>query len=563
MEIAAILLFTFFLYSLGRLLVSDVCDNDFLRFFLCGTTGLGITIAAFTACAAFHIFNTTAIVIFAGLAILTCVRRRGRPVMPDWRFLLIFCCVFASIVVYAHHPCDGFDAGMYHLPLARTIAESGSLPVLEYIRFPFFPMGGELLFAFGMMTLGTDFFVNLLATLPLLFVSLGIIGLCLKYTKSIAPGTVAAFALLMLTNMQFGQAYVDALLSQFCFAATLFLQYHMEIPQKRTLLLAGIAAGSALTVKYVGLPYIGLMYLVFGAFNRKVSDLARLGSVMLLVGGFWYARSLLLTGNPLHPFLGQLFGYSIWTAQDVLYCNHFTTHTGVPKDLTNFYNAFATIACPYAPVFLLSVFCKKLRFFFCTCLAYVCFWFFFAQTDRFVVCALPLCFSLASLAIFNIVRLDKIPRIAEVLLTGLCGLLLLYNARTLTPMLDLKLSDIPGYGLVTQANGHGTTMVNLGFERCKYYFDGAMFGDVFGPVRYIDMLNKDDTLNAEYITAAMKRHHATLLVVARHVDLIDEKNGQIYIRKSKIRCNPAALANSFLLLAEDKDGYLFELKTSH
>ena len=563
MGIAAILLFTLFLYWLGRLLVSDACDNDFLRFFLCGTTGLAITMAAFTVLAALHAFNTTAIIFFGGLAILLCVRRLGRPSMPDWRFLLIFCCVFASIAVYAHHPCDGFDAGMYHLPLARAIAESGSLPVLEYIRFPFFPMGGELLFAFGMMTLGTDFYVNLLATLPLLFVTLGMIGLCLKYTKSLVPGTVAAFALLRLTNMQFGQAYVDALLAQFCFAATVFLQYHLEVPQKRTLLLAGIAAGSALAVKYVGLPYVGLMYIVFCIFDRKISQLVRLGCTMLFVGGFWYARSLLLTGNPFHPFLGVLFGYSIWTAQDVLYCNYFTAHTGVPKNLTQFFSAFASIACPYAPAFLLGVFYKKLRFLFCTCIAFVFFWFFFAQTDRFVVCALPLCFDIASIAIFSVVRLDTLPRPGKLVLSCLCALLLLYNAQTLAPMLDHKLSDIPGYALVREANGQGSTMVNLGFESCKYYFDGAMYGDVFGPVRYIDMLTKDDTLNVEYITTAMKRHHATLLVVSRHVYLIDEKDGQIYIRKSNVRCNPAEFADRFTLLAENNDGYLFALKSSH
>ena len=389
--------------------------------------------------------------------------------------------------------------------------------------------------------------------------ALGLIGLCQKHCGSLVPGTVAAFALLRLTNMEFGQAYVDTLLAQFCFAATLFLQCHLETPKKETLSLAGIAAGSAIAVKYVGLPYVGLMGLVFCAFDKKMSDLVRLGTAILLIGGFWYARSLLLTGNPFHPFLGALFGYSIWTAQDVLYCHYYTAHTGVPKELTNFYRAFAIINCPYAPAFLLGIFCKNLRFLFFTCLAFVSFWFFYAQTDRFVVCALPLCFGIASIAIFRVVRLDKLPRPAKMLLTCACALLLLYNAGMLNPMLDRKLSDIPGYELVMQANSQGSIMVTLGFESCKYLFKGAMYGDVFGPVRYVDMLTKDDKLNVEYIKAAMIKYHATLFLVSRQVAMMDEKEGKIYIRTSKIHCDPIEMRNSFTLLAENRDGYLFSL----
>ena len=82
------------------------------------------------------------------------------------------------------------------------------------------------------------------------------------------------------------------------------------------LVLGGLAAGFSLGTKSVGLVFVPLLLLfALGAIAGRETSLRRaLGASLLVLtcllvpAGFWFARNLVLTGNPLYPLRVELFG---------------------------------------------------------------------------------------------------------------------------------------------------------------------------------------------------------------------------------------------------------------
>ena len=58
-------------------------------------------------------------------------------------------------------PPAAFDELMYHLPYARQVAQSGSLGIHEWLRYPWFPYNYNLLYA-GALLVGDDVLTHFL-----------------------------------------------------------------------------------------------------------------------------------------------------------------------------------------------------------------------------------------------------------------------------------------------------------------------------------------------------------------------------------------------------------------
>ena len=84
-------------------------------------------------------------------------------------------------------------------------------------------------------------------------------------------------------------------------------------PTRGAAVVAGMLAGMAIGVKYPALVLVGLMAIVLGARGREGTrwrDVSIFSAMVLAVGGWWYLRAFVHTGNPVFPFFRQVFGGS-------------------------------------------------------------------------------------------------------------------------------------------------------------------------------------------------------------------------------------------------------------
>ncbi len=246
--------------------------------------------------------------------------RRGRSGSPLWRWPVAVLGL-APLVLLALYPPTAFDATMYHLPFARAFAESGGVPFLPDLRFPVFPQANEVLFA-AVMLFGRDeaaHGVQLLATLltAVLLLAWG----RQAFPSCRAAGWLAAAIFLGNPIVVYlaGTGYVEPGLALFVTASLYALERWRGTGGRGWLALAALFGATAADVKYLGLFFLGsagLMVLLAGGRSRSVSSRLRDGilfaAVALLFLAPWYLRIYVHTGNPIFPYLTQVFGENLW-----------------------------------------------------------------------------------------------------------------------------------------------------------------------------------------------------------------------------------------------------------
>jgi 4-amino-4-deoxy-L-arabinose transferase-like glycosyltransferase len=216
------------------------------------------------------------------------------------------------------YPPTAFDATLYHLPFARAFAASGALPVLPDLRVPVFPQLLETLFAM-LLPFGGDLAAQAVALIATaLTVAL---LLAWGWRSSPAAGWIAAaaYAGSPLVIYLAGTAYVEPGLALFSTAAFYAAARWRDGGGPGWLTLAAIFGCAAADTKYLGLYALGLVAVAAVAAappGPPVSRWRRLGMVTLvcaIVAAPWYGRIVAATGNPIFPYLPQLFGASPWT----------------------------------------------------------------------------------------------------------------------------------------------------------------------------------------------------------------------------------------------------------
>src|SRR5205085_5740644 len=98
--------------------------------------------------------------------------------------------------------------------------------------------------------------------------------------------------------------YIDIVLCLMITAAALALARGLRPEaERRWLVLAAIFLGVACGTKYTALIFALAMAaaLVFGLRRRALGPLLQLGAIVALVGGYWYLRGYLYSGNPVWP----------------------------------------------------------------------------------------------------------------------------------------------------------------------------------------------------------------------------------------------------------------------
>jgi len=214
-----------------------------------------------------------------------------------------------------------WDGLTYHLFYAAHYLQEARIVPVElgqpHDMVSLFPGNGELVHALLMAIVRSDLLVALgMVTCWALF-GLALAGLARRL--GLAPVPAAATGLLGATLPALARSaassYVEPLLN-FALVA-LLLAVHRALTEPAWLraaaALGGLAAGLAVGTKYVALPVVIVAFLALasslalsGPRRRAAQALGLFVGGVFLIGGAWYLRNWLATGNPLFPapFLG-------------------------------------------------------------------------------------------------------------------------------------------------------------------------------------------------------------------------------------------------------------------
>ncbi len=237
--------------------------------------------------------------------------RWGRGVSLAFDFALAVALVGTLLTALA--PVTDGDALCYHLQVPKVFLAGHSATFEPDLHETIYPLTTELLYAVALALrgpvacrliqwlLGVAFAANVAA---LARPSLG--------ERARWAGAVALLVPAISNGM--GAPLNDVALAAFGNAAIFAWARWLDRPSGRAAILAGALAGLAIGVKYPALVLAGLLGLGMilaagrGGWKLRVRDVALFGLAALAVGGGWYVRAYVHTGNPVYPFFRQVFG---------------------------------------------------------------------------------------------------------------------------------------------------------------------------------------------------------------------------------------------------------------
>src|SRR4051812_41169430 len=197
------------------------------------------------------------------------------------------------------------DSVLYHLPFAASFVQTGSLTGFHYVypEFPWHlnPSTGELLHALGLLAFDNESLSPLLNLGWLAFALLA--GWCIgrPYGRGVLTLLGAAIVVDAPVMINAGGAENDVAAVGLVLAAVALL---LQPPRwtRMHLVLAGLAAGLAISVKLPALPVVAVLVLgaivVMPRATRARTAVAFLVA-LLVTGSYWYLRNLVRTGSPL------------------------------------------------------------------------------------------------------------------------------------------------------------------------------------------------------------------------------------------------------------------------
>jgi len=309
-------------YALGRrLLVRFELDGPWERVALRTVVGLAavgwiLTLLALAA----RLTPAAVIVVAAAAHLLGWTAHAGEVPGParraDWRRPAIWATgvLVLPMLILPFYPPLHHDAGMYHLPFIRALAEGHRLAFQPQLRFPAFPQLGEVVSVPAYWLAGD-------AGAQVVHLAFGVLTalLLLAWGRRLLPEGVrlwpaATWVGNPLVVFLLGAAYVDLTLSCFVTAGAMAWTRWRESDDARWLAVAGGLLGSAVAVKYLAMVPLFVFAVAAAVRARpRVAAAARFAAWAAGAGGPMILWITLTTGNPVFPFLPWVFGETAWS----------------------------------------------------------------------------------------------------------------------------------------------------------------------------------------------------------------------------------------------------------
>ena len=227
----------------------------------------------------------------------------------------------APFVALTLYPPTAFDATLYHLPYARAFVATGSLPFLPGLRYPIFPQLQEVLFAL-LMAFGEDVTTHGLSLLATLLTVVLLVCWGRRLSGEAPWGAAAVYAGCPIVVYLATTAYIEAGLVLCSTAAFYAVARWRGGGGRGWLALAAVFGGAAADSKYLGLFALAAVG-VAAAWPRPAGETVPAWRRVLMVAAVgavtiapWYGRIVAATGNPIFPFLPEVFGGSPWVARE-------------------------------------------------------------------------------------------------------------------------------------------------------------------------------------------------------------------------------------------------------
>lgn len=231
------------------------------------------------------------------------------------RFLVLLWLIVNAVIVFV--PITGHDTLDYHLPVMRSLVETGTLD-LSAGSFTPLPVFGEVLYAVPMAMFhetAAPFMFQLLQYIVFVLFVIIVYSFLKDRTKNALFPFVGVLGLLSLMDLWrevLHGGYVDVIGFVYGLVSMLIVIEHVsekESPPSAPLTLSALFLGFAVSIKYTGL--------IFGACNgiilipwlwwRKekikhaLAMLSKYALIVLVVAGFWYAKNAVVFQNPIYP----------------------------------------------------------------------------------------------------------------------------------------------------------------------------------------------------------------------------------------------------------------------
>jgi hypothetical protein len=246
--------------------------------------------------------------------------RRGwkLPERPAARWLLAGTATIAFVdVVLASAPPTSGDATAYHLTGPKLWLDAGRIFSIWWDWATFQPFALEMHGAYG-MAIGGGRGAMTAAALLVALTAVPAYGL----GRELAGATTGALAALLWVGQgmflweatgAFPEALAGGLIALAVWHAVCFARTRSVTDAA----LIGIAVGVASSAKYHALVFAPVLALLVVALDRRgwrrTGCAFAAGAAVALP---WYVKNLVVTGNPLYPLAGGVFGGRLWSAAD-------------------------------------------------------------------------------------------------------------------------------------------------------------------------------------------------------------------------------------------------------
>ncbi|MFA6956051.1 MAG: phospholipid carrier-dependent glycosyltransferase [Thermoanaerobaculia bacterium] len=460
----------------------------------------------------------------------------------------IFAIALLPVFVLSLYPPVAFDETLYHLPTIERFAATGRLEFIDYLRVPVFPHLDEVL-RVPLFQLGGDVATHLLALFATLVTALLLLGWFIERSEGGASAGWLAAALFLSAPLVVQLAttgYVEALLTMFVAAAFYAFDRWRSSDATAWLVAAGVFAGCAASVKYLGLFWVGALFLlVLSRSGARARNGVVFAITAVLVLAPWYGRIVYFTGNPLFPFASGIFGHTVWdgrgeeprTVLERLIALLRLPWDGLfARERTGSQPPFSPFLVALIPVVVIRAFRDRLILAIASVVAVWCaVWVWLPHDARYLEPAIALLSAAAALAVvslLSLVRLDSrralgIVAIAVLLPGPLYALYRIDRNGAIPfdrPSRDAFLAkQVPEYGAIAFLNTHSRredVAWFCGGEQFAYHFRGLAFGDLTGAARFelISSARDESELNrraarlgAHYIVVDRKRCEVPVL----------------------------------------------------
>lgn len=605
------LLFLFLLLSYiagGVILKRYAVQENGGRLFLYTSSGMGIIIVVLFFIALFRQFHRVTLLASVVLFLTYYFFRRDfsifLPRKPEpqnsgsvssktnliWTAAVFM--LFSPFLFLPFYPPTAWDEISYHLPYAKYYVEHSGLSVNTFLRYPLYAHNIDLLYALSLL-FSDDIVAHLMHASTAVLCAAGVYSLgSLTSDKKVGATAAVLFLSSPVVTLLMGTSYVDLGLTLFVFLSFYCISIWSIKKQEHWLYLAGAAAGIAAGSKYSGLFYIP-MFLVWIAYeSRRVSSVMKFLLPAFLFGAPWYIRNFIISGDPISPFGGKLFGYWLWNKEDfVAQSQDLLTSRGTRRNLISFlklpwhlfrhFDKFGEGALSWGvfavfPAVLLfkklDSFNKKLCIF---VFANIIIWFFTSQILRYLLPVLPMIALLSARVLMYLYsNFMKKPlglffshnftlrQVSQTVISAVAVFLIslpvlrldadilkgvLKNPFPVTQKMrnEYLSKKIESFNLLQVANEHPSfNIYQLGFEDSFYFSQGKMMGDWYGPARYSMIL--------DVVGDSMRLY-----------DRLNSMNIQLFLvstgRSLKVTFDKFFL-DYFDLIAENQHGRLYQLK---